>query len=100
MNKEIEKEIIILNSELVTYKFKDGRSLTRNSVMFALRDDNAKKDLVGYDTVLKCTLDPSSFDLTKDIKPYELVNAYVGFKKADDGKYKMVITEINGIDVR
>lgn len=94
----MEKEILILNSGLVKYKFEDRES-TYNRVTFAFRDELANKDLFGFNNILSCSLDPSSLDITKDISPDELVTAKLGLKKAKDNTFKYIITEINGIEV-
>lgn len=95
----MNKEILILNSRLTTYKFDDGRSATYNRVTFAFRDETADKEMIGYNNILSCSLDPSSFELTKTIKPNAIVNATLGLKRAENNTFKYIITKINNIDV-
>lgn len=95
----MQKEIIILNSRLTTYKFDDGRSATYNRVTFAFRDDLADKELAGFNNILSCSLDPSTFEVTKNIQPTTLVKATLGLKRADNNTFKYIITKINNIDV-
>lgn len=95
----MEKDILILNSRQVTYKFDDGRSATYNRVTFAFRDDTADKEMTGYNNILSCSLDPSTFDITKGIKPFEIVKARLGLKRAENNTFKYTITRIKDIEV-
>lgn len=95
----MNKEILILNSRLVTYEFENGRKVTCNRVTFAFRSDDAEKEIVGFDNILSCSLDSSSFELTKTIKPNVLVNAILGTKKAKDNTFKYTIKKINNIEL-
>ena len=96
----MNKEILILNSSLTTFKGKENeKDSTYNKVTFAYRDKKTSEKIIGFDKIKVCYLDPSSFQLTKDIKPYELIDAIVDFKEAKDGNFKITIVEINGVEV-
>lgn len=95
----MEKEILILNSKLTTYKFDDGRSATYNRVTFSFRDNTADKEMIGFNNILSCSLDPSTFELTKSIKPNQLVKCELGLKRADNNTFKYIITRINNVEV-
>lgn len=96
----MEKEILILNSKLTTYKFDDGREATYNRVTFAFRDELADKDMVGFNNILSCSLDSDTFNsITKNIKPTELVKVRLALKRAENNTFKYIITKINGIEI-
>lgn len=95
----MEKEILIINSRLTTYNFEDGRNATYNRVTFAFRDDLADKEQIGFNNILTCSLDPSSFEITKNIKPNQLVRCTLGLKRAENNTFKYTITRINNVEV-
>lgn len=95
----MNKEIIILNSSLTTFKNDNGKDSTYNKITFAYRGDKTSNELVGFDTVKTCYINPSSFELTKNIKPYELLDSVLGFKEKSNGDFKIYIVEINGVEV-
>lgn len=93
--------VLILNSSLVTYNFKDKndteRKMNFNKVTIAFRDDLADDKFVGYNNILSINLDPTSFEITKSIKPNELVKCTLSLKKAEENKFKYTITKIKDI---
>lgn len=95
----MNKEIIILNSSLATFKNDNGKDSTYNKITFAYRGDRASDEIVGFDKVKTCYVDASSFELTKSIKPYELLDAVVDFKENQKGDFKIYIVEINGVSI-
>ena len=95
----MEKDILILNSKLLNYNFENGER-TFNRVTFGFRDNMADDKIVGFNEILTCSLDPNSFDITKAIKPNELVKANLELKPdKEPGKFKYTITKIKGIEV-
>ena len=95
----MEKEILILNSRLATYNFEDGRNATYNRVTFSFRDDLADKEMIGFNNVLSCSLNPNSFEITKNIRPNQLVKCTLGLKRAENNTFKYTITKINNVEV-
>lgn len=93
-----EREILILNSKISTFNFENGDK-TYNVLTFAFRDNKADKEMVGLNRILRCSLDPTTFDITKAIKPNEYVKAIIDLKDAGNNTFKMTITKINGIEV-
>lgn len=93
-----EKEILILNSKITTFKFEDRES-TYNVVTFAFRDNKADKEMIGLNRILRCSLVVNSYDITKSIKPNEYVKVTLDLKDAGNNTFKMVITKINGVEV-
>lgn len=95
----MNKEIIILNSSLTTFKNDNGKDSTYNKVTFAYRNEKTSNEVVGFDKIKTCYIDASSFELTKNIRPNELVDAIVDFKENQKGDFKIYIVEINGVEV-
>lgn len=94
----IEKDILILNSKITTFNFENGER-TYNVVTFAFRDDLADSEMVGVNEILRCSLTPNSFDITKAIKPNEYVKATLSLKRAENNTFKYVITKLKGVEV-
>jgi len=93
-----EKDILVLNSKITTFKFEDRES-TYNVVTFAFRDNKADKEMTGLNRILRCSLIPNSFDVTKKFEPNQYVKATLDLKDAGNNTFKMVITKINGVEV-
>lgn len=96
MNKEMD--ILILNSRITTFNFENGDK-TYNVVTFAFRDENADNEISGVNEILKCSLVPNSYDITKAIKPNEYVKCTLSLKRTKDNTFKYIITKIKGIEV-
>lgn len=94
----IEKNILILNSKITTFNFENG-DRTYNVVTFAFRDNSANDDLVGLNKIIKCSLDVTSYDVTKAIKPNEFVKATLDLKSGEKNTFKLYISKINDIEV-
>lgn len=94
----MEKNILILNSKITTFNFENG-DRTYNVVTFAFRDDLADKEMIGLNEILRCSLNPTSYDVTKAIKPTEYVKATLSLKRAENNTFKYIITRINDIEV-
>ncbi len=89
--------LMILNSSLVSYKFDDNREMKFNKITFAFRDETAPKELTGVNNILVCNVDPSSYNITKDIKPNDLVPCELSTKKSKDNTFKLTISKIKDI---
>lgn len=94
----MEKNILILNSKITTFNFENG-DRTYNVVTFAFRDDLADNEMIGVNEILRCSLNPTSYDVTKAIKPNEYVKATLSLKRAENNTFKYIITKINNIEV-
>lgn len=94
----IEKNILILNSKITTFNFENG-DRTYNVVTFAFRDDLADKEMIGLNEILKCSLNPTSYDVTKAIEPNKYVKATLSLKRAENNTFKYIITKLNDIEV-
>lgn len=94
----MEKDLLILNSRLVTYNFENG-DRTFNRITIAFRDENTDNETIGLDNIISINLNPNSFDITKAIKPNEYVKCTLGSKRVEDGKFKIIVTKIKGIEV-
>lgn len=91
---------LILSSELRTFKFPDGRSVTKNHVVYAFEDEPQTDDFIGL-SIYNCNISEESFDVTKKIKPTEYVNVRLGRKRDRDkpNNFSFVIESINSVEV-
>lgn len=91
---------LILSSELRTYKFEDGRSVTKNRVVYAFEDETQTDKYVGL-SVYNCNISEESFDITKKLKPNEYVNVRLDRKRDrnNSNNFSFVIGSINSVEV-
>lgn len=91
---------LILSSELRTYKFNDGRSVTKNRVVYAFEDIPQTENYTGL-CIYNCNISEESFDITKKIKPNEYVNVRLGRKRDRDNpnSFSFIIESINNVEV-
>lgn len=96
----MNKDILILNSELRTYKFDDGREVTKNRVTYAFQETPNTDTKVGYD-VFYCNISSESFDITKKLRPNEIVKARLETKRSRENpnNFQFVIASINNVEV-
>lgn len=93
----IKTKIMIINSNLVEYTFQDGPRKF-NKVTFAFQE-RANTDYYKGFTVVQTNIDPSSFVLTKEIEPFQLIDAVVTTKATKDGAFKYTLSQIKDITV-
>ena len=91
---------LILSSELRTYRFEDGRSITKNRIIYAFEDKQQTDKYIGL-SVYNCNISEESFDITKKLKPNEYVNVRLGRKpyKDNSNAFTFIIESINDVEV-
>lgn len=91
---------LILSSELRTFKFDDGRTLSKNHVVYAFEDNPQTDDYVGL-CVYNCNISAESYDITKKLKPNEYVNIRLDRKRDrnNPNNFSFIIGSINSVEV-
>ena len=91
---------LILSSELRTYRFDDGRSITKNRVVYAFEDIPQTEKFIGL-CIYNCNISEESFDITKKLKPNEYVNVRLGRKRDrnNSNNFSFIIESINDVEV-
>lgn len=89
----MKKEILILSSEKMIYKF-DDRTVNKTQIYYGIF--NEKDKFKGY-SILKCNVDENSYDIVSKYVGQK-VNAVILEKLTDKGA-NYIISEINNVAI-